>query len=216
VQILICDDHTMFAECLADLLRAGGHGVITTATPSEARLVLLDHQVDVCLMDLAFPGGAEGLVGIRTVGESSPETATVVLTGSDDPDDVAMAREAGAAGFVAKVGSIAAIEAALARARSGRGFFTEGVSTRAAHGGESGHRSYETSICFLTARERETLERLCRGETTSVMAHHMGVSQATARSHVQRVLMKLGVHSRLEAIALATHNGLVGAEAPGR
>jgi DNA-binding NarL/FixJ family response regulator len=61
----------------------------------------------------------------------------------------------------------------------------------------------------LTAREREVLERLVSGERTQVIAAAMGVSYSTARTHVQNVLHKLGVHSRLEAVAFAMHHSLV-------
>ena len=69
--------------------------------------------------------------------------------------------------------------------------------------------SGEQLVQFLTPREREVLERLVRGQSTSAMAREMGVAYSTARTHIQNVLTKLGVHSKLAAVTFAVQHGIV-------
>jgi DNA-binding NarL/FixJ family response regulator len=218
VNLLICDDHRLLAECLAELFAARGHRVVaTTLDPDDAVRIVHDSDaeqvaVDVCVMDLTFADSDSALSGsrafgaIREIRAGSPSTKVVVLSGSAEPSAASRALELGAAAFVLKdddVGRV--VDVVEGVDRDGRSF--TGVPSRvldlAPPAPEPSGRPR------LTAREREVLQRLVSGERTQTIATGMGVSYSTARTHVQNLLHKLGVHSRLEAVAFALSNSLV-------
>ena len=205
MNLVVCDDHRLLAECLAVVLEARGHRVIATVNdPDEAVRIIAESDVDVCVMDLSFPG-ASGFDAIHAITESSPGTQVVVLSGSSQPFAEARAIEAGAAAFVLKDDDVSRVIDVVERVHSHDGSVTT-VSFRGTDGHGAGGDHFAER---LTMREREVLERLVSGERTQVIAAGMGVSYSTARTHVQNVLHKLGVHSRLEAVAFAMRHSLV-------
>jgi len=160
----------------------------------------------VCVMDLHFPSG-DGIEGISRVVEASPRTRVVVLTGTTDPRTIDDAITAGASAWVAKSEPTQRIVDAIEQARSMRGRIQLKTASDAARAAT--RTPEEKLIRFLTSREREVLERLVAGQTTSVMAREMRVAYSTARTHIQNVLTKLGVHSKLGAVTLAARNGVL-------
>jgi two-component system, NarL family, nitrate/nitrite response regulator NarL len=203
VNVLICDDHRLLAEALGTVLRSRGHEPVSLASdPDEAVARVRERDVDVCVMDLFFPRG-DGIAGISRVLEASPRTRVVVLTGSADPNAVDDAIAAGASSWVAKSEPTLRIVEAIEQARSMRA-----VQRKSAEGRLGTRTPEEKLIRFLTSREREVLERLVAGQTTSVMAREMRVAYSTARTHIQNVLTKLGVHSKLAAVTMAARNGV--------
>jgi two-component system nitrate/nitrite response regulator NarL len=204
VNVLICDDHRLLAEALGTVLRSRGHEPVSLASdPDEAVARVRERDVDVCVMDLFFPRG-DGISGISRVLEASPRTRVVVLTGAPDPNAVDDALAAGASSWVAKSEPTLRIVEAIEQARSMRA-----VQRKPASEGRQRTRSPEEKLIrFLTSREREVLERLVAGQTTSVMAREMRVAYSTARTHIQNVLTKLGVHSKLAAVTMAARNGV--------
>jgi DNA-binding NarL/FixJ family response regulator len=202
VKILICDDHRLLADALAAVLRSRGHEPVTPASdPDEAVARVRERDVDVCVMDLHFPSG-DGVSGISRILEASPRTRIVVLTGTLHPDLIEEALDAGASACVAKSEPTQLIVDTIEQARASRP-----AAPRRIGEGLSGSRTPEEKLIrFLTSREREVLERLVAGQSTSVMAREMRVAYSTARTHIQNVLTKLGVHSKLAAVTLAARN----------
>ena len=210
MNVVICDDHRLFGESLAIVLEARGHTVVAcTAEPDEAVAAVKDHEVDACLMDLNFPN-ASGFDGIRGVVESSPATRVIVLSAFVDEPSLKAAIDLGATWCAVKSGDLGELVDGVAAV-------CESEVAMAGHN----HLSPDANVVkldrwnrdplarFLTAREREVLEGLARGESTSALARSLGVSSATVRTHVQSMLCKLGVHSRLEAVAFAVSRNLV-------
>jgi two-component system, NarL family, nitrate/nitrite response regulator NarL len=207
VDVLICDDHVLFAEALATLLAQRGHHVVgVCASPSVAVEVVGEVDVDLCIMDILFPDGS-GIDGTRWVREASPATRVVVLTRAGE-DGRAAAIEAGADAVIAKAGEVAvvldAVDGAALRklappadrvcARRPEPFRTrDPVAVQAA---------------FLSPREHDVLELLVDGCDTRGVGKLLGIAHSTARTHIQNVLTKLGCHSRLEVAALAVEHGL--------
>jgi two-component system nitrate/nitrite response regulator NarL len=144
----------------------------------------------------------------REIGELSPSTKILILSGSDDPVVIAAAVTAGVAGYALKSCPVEALLTSIQRVAAGEPVMETELLRRALlHG--SGRTSPVAQLTrHLTQREREVLLRLVKGEATASIAASMGIRQATARSHIQNVLAKLGVHSRLEAVALAVRSGL--------
>jgi DNA-binding NarL/FixJ family response regulator len=202
MKILICDDHRLLADALAAVLRSRGHEpVAPAADPDEAIARVRERDVDVCVMDLHFPSG-DGIGGIGRILAASPRTRVVVLTGTLHPDLIEDALDAGASACVAKSEPTSLIVDAIEQARASRPPTPRRIGETM-----SGSRTPEEKLIrFLTSREREVLERLVAGQSTSLMAREMRVAYSTARTHIQNVLTKLGVHSKLAAVTMAARN----------
>jgi DNA-binding NarL/FixJ family response regulator len=211
MNILVCDDHLLLAEALSVVLRARGHAVRPPASrPDEAVAAVREHEIEVCVMDLSFPG-ADGVVGIRAVRSASPETHVVVLTGTLDPVVIGQAMAAGATTCVPKTEKMDRIVESIELAPSliKPSVASNIVWTRSR---PVTPNPDERLIQFLTTREREVLERLVAGQTTIMIAREMGVAYSTARTHIQSVLTKLGVHSKLAAVTFAARHGVTCSE----
>ncbi|MFC5744168.1 response regulator [Actinomadura rugatobispora] len=210
MRVVICDDHAVFADSLSLVLADAGHVVVGVAYSPEALLpVLRGRRADVCLIDLRFPSGTV-LEWIPRLRASSPATRFVVLTGFLERHVLEAGLAAGVRGFAHKGQQAEEVLEVLRRVAHG-----EVVVDRAAlDGGPADRpRSQAQKVArFLTPREREVLTRLARGESTQALAKAMGVTRSTARSHVQSVLSKLGVHSQREAVIEAARHGLVSVE----
>lgn len=208
MRMIVCDDHAVFAESLSLVLTDAGHSVVgVTYSPAEAMPLLRARQPDACLIDLQFPSGT-ALDWMPRLRASSPRTKFVVLTGFLEQSVLDAGIAVGVRGFAHKGQQAGDILAVLRRVADG-----EVVVDQAARRGGDRQRSRAQKVArFLTPREREVLTRLARGESTQALAKAMGVTRSTARSHVQSVLSKLGVHSQREAVIEAARHGLVSVE----
>ena len=207
MNVLICDDHALFAEALATLLTHRGHHIVAVCgSPSAAVEVVGEVDVDLCIMDLLFPDGS-GIDGTRWVREVSPATRVVVLTGAAD-DARAAAVEAGAHAVVAKGGEVSVVLNAVDRAGPGEPAPpADAVGPRMTEPSRA-RDPVAVQASFLSPRERDVLELLVDGRDTHGVGKLLGIAHSTARTHIQNVLMKLGCHSRLEVAALAVEHGL--------
>lgn len=208
MKVLICDDHRLFAEAFAYVLTASGHEVVgCVASPDEAVRAVTANDVEVCVMDLHFPTGS-GVEGIARVLAASPTTRVVALTGTSEPVTLATAIDAGAHGVAVKEHDIHQVIRTVERVHAGEMVGDEcrwpakNDPLTSGEGDDGVARS-------LTAREREVLAHLVHGASTVELAEAMTVTYSTARTHIQNVLTKLGVHSKLEAIAVAVRNEIV-------
>lgn len=206
MKVVICDDHAVFADSLAMVLSESGHDVVGVVYSPDAALRLLrSAPADVCLIDLQFPDGS-ALDGLPELVRSAPATRFVVLSGSIDGDLLDAALAAGVRGFAHKGQQAGEIVAMLARVHAGDVVVDAGSGSRMPLRPRS---EAQRLAHYLTPREREVLIRLVRGENTATLARTMKITRSTARSHVQSVLTKLGVHSQREAVIAAARHGLV-------
>lgn len=205
----ICDDHPVFADSLALVLADAGHKVTgVTYSPPAALASLRVRPPDICLIDLNFPDGTV-LDRVPELRAAAPRARFVLLTALLDQHIVDAGLHAGVHGFAHKGQQAREIIGLLARVHDGE-LVVDGGLGRAA---PIRPRNQTQQIAqFLTPREREVLTRLARGESTASLAKAMGVTRSTARSHVQSVLTKLGVHSQREAVIEAARSGLVSVE----
>jgi two-component system, NarL family, nitrate/nitrite response regulator NarL len=214
MRVFICDDHKMFALALATVLTRHGHNATTFYEPSHLIEQADREPPDACLIDLNYgfsPNDHSGVEAIRTLsrngcsGKLSP--ALVAMTGSFDATWANECDDAGAHAFVVKAVETADLERVLTRAVNERRFF---VMTPFDERGSTGSlMAYLPSreISTLSEREKLVLDSLIRGEATPTLCANLAISRSTARTHVQHVLLKLGVHSRLAAVALARERG---------
>jgi two-component system nitrate/nitrite response regulator NarL len=203
MKILLCDDHVMLTEALASLLRAGGHTVFLAKSPQEGLAVARSELPDVCVLDLNFPDG-EGLDVLSHIGEVSPDTRVLMLSASRDPDLVSAAIDLGACGYVCKDVGVLQVVRAVERVHDGETVLDPEIMHVLARRTRVDPQDVGWLLSFLTPREREVLRRITLGQNTREMARDMLISRSTARTHVQNVLQKLGVHSRIQAVAVVS------------
>jgi two-component system nitrate/nitrite response regulator NarL len=204
MRIVLCDDHALLLDALRPALVRHGHEVLAvTVTPELALEAIRLHRPDVLLLDVSFPEDS-GLRVVGTVREISPDTKVVMLSATADPDVASAAIEAGAVGFARKDRGLDGIIRTLDRVMCGETVVDPDVLRSLV--GRTRNRQDTHDVrwlaTFLTVREREVLTRIGAGQTTDEMATAMGVARSTARTHVQSVLQKLGVHSRLQAATI--------------
>ena len=200
MRILLCDDHVLLAEALESLLTAAGHEVTVTPTADAAVQALGRLQPDVAVLDVGFPEG-DGLEVLSRTGEIAPSTRVLMLSASRDPELVRTALDLGACGYLCKDVGVAEVIRAVDRVDHGEVVLDPLVVRALAQRPRARLDHVEWLLGFLSPREREVLRRIVLGQSTQEMATGMQVSRSTARTHVQNVLRKLGVHSRLEAVA---------------
>ncbi|MGH3897242.1 MAG: response regulator [Pseudonocardiaceae bacterium] len=209
-RIVLGDDHAVFVESLVSVLIRAGFRVPAVARSLAGTIeAVRHHRPDVCLLSRRFSDG-DGVAAISHVIAVSPSTRILMLTADRDTDAMRHAVRLGAAGYVDKTWGIRKLVQALQRVVDGAVVLDAPASSRR---GTTSARSDISEArrlaAHLTARERECLALLVEGLDTRAMTLRLGVSTTTVRSHVQALLTKLGVHSRLEAATFAVRYDLV-------
>lgn len=218
MRIVVVDDHRLQAEALAAALQLRGHRVLAVGTPvAAAGDLVLHRRPEICLLGLAHPEDPASVEVIRRIRRERPEVGVVVMGGVGGPTGaaaagVAAAFGAGAAGYVRQDERIEVVERALNRVRGGEAAVAPELLNavfqyllRPAEPDDEAVRL----LRLLTRREVEVLRRIAEGQDTREIARGMAIASSTARTHVQRVLMKLGARTRLEAAAMAARTGLL-------
>jgi two-component system nitrate/nitrite response regulator NarL len=209
--VMIVDDHRLFADVVAFALEQLGVRVVgPVGTAADALATVARERPDVVLLDLALPDGNGIDVG-RSILEGEPDTIVLALSASTDPRSVTDAVRAGFRGFVPKEARLPTVVEAIRSAIDGRSVVVPSARSRPTH--RKGDVLATLLANGLTNREWEVLELLVAGLGSRAMAEELGISLNTVRTHVQSVITKLQVHSRLEAAAFAVRHGLV---EPGR
>lgn len=202
MRLVLCDNNRILCEALTSMLQARGHQVLAIATcASDSIRTVATHRPDACLLDLRFPDGS-GLDVARTMRRCVPETKIVVFSCVTDPAALSEAKKIGVAGFVRKDQKPETITAALEAISAGKGAFDPGSSRQPSRRTPASPR--DDILRKLTPREMEVLQRIVAGQSTKQMAREMSVAMSTLRSHIGRMLTKLGAHSRVQAAAIAT------------
>jgi DNA-binding NarL/FixJ family response regulator len=213
VRLLLVDDHIAFRELLAlRLAQEPDFTVVAEASSlAEVRQVLGRLKVDLAVVDLELPDGS-GVALIRDLRTRNPEAQVLVVTASDNRRAHAAAFAAGASGVLRKTVGAAEIIAAIRRLCAGDALLSprEAIELlrlvdQQREAEQTAHRLLEQ----LTPRERQLLQLLAEGLDDTAMAERLGISHKTVRNHMVHLLDKLGVHSRLQALVLAVHYGLV-------
>lgn len=201
IRILIIDDHPVVRAGLASMLSTRPDiDVVGSASSGPEALALLDKVVpDVILVDLRMPG-MSGLEVIRTINLRTAPPRIIVLTSFDTDEDIYQSVGAGAQGYVLKDtpqdGLLEAIQVVNAKGR----YFPADIETRL---------TARMARSNLTQREHEVLQLVAKGLTNKEIGHAFGISDKTARNHVNSIIEKLEVSDRTEAATIAMRQGLV-------
>jgi two-component system, NarL family, nitrate/nitrite response regulator NarL len=222
--LVLGDEHTLSADALTGALTSNSFVVRAVARSiSEVIESVREYQPVLCLLDRHFSEG-DAIDAIEDILRAGPDTRVVVLS-SDEPDEDGPAERralrSGAHGYLRKPTESGTLVDAIKRIIADQ----PGVSDRPGLPGPAdvppeilvpSQRTASPEVAdahrlagYLTARERECLELIVEGLGTDAMAKRLGVSNTTVRTHSQRLLTKLGVHSRLEAASFAVRYSLL-------
>jgi DNA-binding NarL/FixJ family response regulator len=215
IVLLIADDHRILTDTLVSVVQDDPRFRLAGPPAHSAEVAVeaaLRERPDVVLMDVDFGGQMDGFEATRRIKERLPQTAVVVMTADDDPRLLVQAVQAGASGFLRKTEGVDDFLGALKAAAAGEVLVDRGELARLL---PMVNREREAQAAArllfeqLTHRERAILELSAQGLRTQAVAERLGISPQTAQTHIRNTLAKLGVHSKLQAVALAIRSGAV-------
>jgi len=200
VTVLLIDDHQVVREGLKSALTSSGFTVVGEAASKDEAFAQVAHKgPKVIVVDLNLPDGS-GLEVVSWARSVSSTIGIVVLTLDDDDAHLLASLQAGASAYVVKSAPITEVIAAVSHAVIAPGSFVgKGISAAISRKKEG---------FSLTARELEVLALLPKGQTSSQIASHLFVSEATVKTHLASIYRKLGVANRTEAVVTAIKHGL--------
>ena len=210
VRILLVEDHASFRQGVAAILeQEPSFSVVGQAgSLAEARQIL--EGVDVAIVDLGLPDGYGGEL-IKELRALNPQAQALVLSASLERSEIARAVERGAAGVLHKSAGMDEIAEAVQRLKEGEMLLSiEEVVELLRLAGSRREEEHEArrAVARLTVREKEVLQALAEGLDSKGIAERLHISVETERNHMQRILAKLGVHSRLQALVFALRHGV--------
>ena len=207
IRILIVDDHKLFADAIRVALEKVGVSVVdVVARGSETLEAVERSHPEIILMEIDLPDESGLVVGPRVL-KRFPHAKLIAVTALPDRSVAEEAFRVGFVGYLTKDMPVRQFRNALRSASDGHAVWPIGLSgTR-----RITQRQEEVTLLAsqLTPREREVLGLLARGANGRVASARLGISQNTVRTHVQSILTKLQVHSRLEAATFAVRHRLV-------
>lgn len=208
VRVLIVDDHKLFAEAIRWSLERRGIDVVGLAgTAAEALTNVERWKPEVVLVDLGLPG-EDGLSLGRKILQRHPGTKVLAVTALTDPQAIAGTVREGFHGYLTKDAPVSQLVSSVQAALNGHFVVPERVAA-ASEGRPKAEQEATLLAQQLTERERQLLTLLVEGRNNKEIAARLAISPNTVRTHVQSILTKLQVHSRLEAATYAVRYGLV-------
>jgi DNA-binding NarL/FixJ family response regulator len=237
VTVVIADDQTLVRRGFRLILKAAGIDVVAEAADGEQAVAAVgEHQPDVVLMDIRMPR-VDGIEATRRIVAACPPSADVrpriiILTTFDLDEYVYAALTAGASGFLLKDVTPEHLVAAVQLVRTGDALLDPSITRRlvgrfasapavdqaapafaatpASPAAEApGRAGTDWDLSALTPRELEVLTLITRGMSNTEIAASMYLSEATVKTHVSRILSKLGLRDRVQAVVLAYESGLI-------
>jgi len=214
IRVMICDDHALFRRGLIMVLEAEDDiAVVAEAEDGEDAVEkAVEHVPDVVLMDVRMPG-VDGIEATRRIAEKVPTAKILMLTVSDEEEDLYEAIKAGATGYLLKEVSIEEVAPAARAVVAGQSLISPSMASKLL--GEFSNlakRAEERSSVptpRLTDRELEVLRLVALGKSNREIAGDLFISENTVKNHVRNILEKLHLHTRMEAVMYAVREKLL-------
>jgi DNA-binding NarL/FixJ family response regulator len=218
IRVVVADDQHLVRTGLRSILSTEPDLLVVGEAPDgrAAAALAREQRADVVLMDVQMPG-TDGIEGTRLTAVSRPEARVLMLTMFDLDEHVLGALREGASGFLLKTTSPPELTAAVRAVHRGDLLFSPSITrrlieayvTRPAAGGGGG---VPPQLRALTVRELEVYHELALGRSNTEVAQALHLGENTVKTHVARILAKLGLRDRVQAVVLAYECGLI---APG-
>jgi two-component system nitrate/nitrite response regulator NarL len=214
IRIVVVDDHTLFRRGLTALLSRDVQFQVVgdAADAGEALRRVTELQPDLVLLDNHLPGvnGVDVLPALR---EAAPDARVLMLTVSEDEQDLAAALRGGACGYLLKTIEGDALAAAIRRAMRGENVIADEMTGKLvaafqAAGTASAAPAAAAPAQLLSPRELEILRLIAQGASNKEIGRDLGIAETTVKIHVQHLLRKLGLSSRVQAAVYASEHGL--------
>jgi len=211
-RILVVDDHTLFRRGLIALLGAEARFDVVgeAGDAGEAQRRAAELQPDVILLDNHLPGvhGVDALQGLR---EAAPRAKVLMLTVSEDGQTLAAALQRGASGYLLKTVDSDVLTGAIVRAMQGESTISPEMTGKLvmafqalqAQPDAPAPTALVDAVQSLSPREREILGEIARGSSNKEIARTLDIAEATVKIHVQHILRKLNLNSRVQAAVYA-------------
>ena len=215
-RLLVVDDHTLFRRGLIALLSQDERFAVVgeAADANVAQRLAQQLQPDLILLDNHMPGvtGVAALAGLR---ECAPQAKVLMLTVSESGEDLSAALRAGAHGYLLKTIDSDALADALLRCLRGESVVSTEMTGKlvdafqALQARPGAGAASVSPVDSLSPREREIIGCLARGASNKEIARELGIAETTVKIHVQHILRKLNMSSRVQAAVFASEHGLV-------
>ena len=229
IRLLLVDDHSLFRRGLKALLAQDDRFEVTceAGDVGEALRCLQQQGPDVILLDNHLPG-VRGVDAIATLKEAAPSAHVLMLTVSEDENDLAAALQAGAAGYLLKTMESDQLAETIVKVMEGETVISPEMMTKLVSvfrrrpaappptpapsaTAPAPLESVQPAVVrpdLLSPREREILKLIARGDSNKLIARALDIAETTVKIHVQHILRKLGLSSRVQAAVYAVNNGL--------
>jgi two-component system nitrate/nitrite response regulator NarL len=215
LRILLVDDHALFRSGIKALLTRQPDFEVVGEAADGLEGVKRARQLkpDIVLMDLDMPG-ISGREAVRMLAEEMPQLPVVMLTVSEDSEDLVSTLQSGARGYLLKNIDADYFVEAVRRAAAGDAVVSPQLTSKLVAGLKGAPREAQAGVGSadrdkLTPREREILLLLARGASNKELARELDLAESTIKIHVQSILRKLGLSSRVQAAVYAIESGLV-------
>lgn len=211
IRVLIVDDQALFRGGIRMLLESQPDMTCVGEAADGAQAVRLadEQQPDVILMDVRMPV-LDGIAATARIVQARPESRVVVLTTFDLDEAAARAIRAGASGFILKDAEPELVLAAVRTVHAGNEVVAASATRELFKAFGAQRRQVPPAFAALTEREREIFGLAAKGLSNTEIARSEFVSEATVKTHVSRVLAKLGLRDRVQLVVFAYEHGLVG------
>jgi two-component system nitrate/nitrite response regulator NarL len=210
IRVLLVDDHALFRGGIRMLLaRQPDFDVVGEASDGLDGVKRANQlRPDLVLLDLHMPG-LSGREALRVLVQDLPGIRVVMLTVSEDAEDLLDCLRSGASGYLLKNTDIDAFTAALRRVHEGDSVVSPEMTGKLVSGVRARHPAEPSPLDRLTPREREILRYVATGAANKEIARTLALAESTVKIHVQAILRKLGLQSRVQAAVFAVERGVV-------